>query len=90
MDMLKIQSLREMTRDELSLKKTELLDERFNLRMRLSLKQLDNPLRLRQIRRDIAKINTILNEDALGLIKLAESTTTVLDDSKAKKTGEEK
>ena len=90
MNMLKIQSLREMTRDELSLKKAELLDERFNLRMRLSLKQLDNPLRLRQIRREIAKINTILNEDALGLSKLAESKTSVLDDSKAKKTGEEK
>jgi large subunit ribosomal protein L29 len=82
--MLKLQQLRELTRDELILKRTDLTDERFNLRMRRSLKSLDNPLRLRTIRREIAKIDTILREDALGVRKLAEESASVLLRSKPK------
>jgi len=83
---LKVQTLREMTRDELLQKKHDLLDEQFNLNMRRSLKALDNPLRLRQIRREISKILTILHEDELGLRKLAESSTSILSgtDNKSK------
>ncbi len=81
--MLKVHSLRELTRDELQQKKTDLLDEQFNLNMRRSLKALDNPLRLRQIRREFAMINTVLNEDKLGIRKLAEGGTSILPDSKA-------
>lgn len=76
--MLKVQSLREMTREELLQKKNDLLDEQFNLRMRRSLKALDNPLRLRQIRREIAKIETVLHEDATGLRRLADTKTSIL------------
>lgn len=83
--MIKVASLREMTREELVQKKNELLDEQFNLNMRRSLKALDNPLRLRQIRREVAKINTVLGEDTKGLRKLAESKGSILDDSKTKK-----
>ncbi|HOD67530.1 MAG TPA: 50S ribosomal protein L29 [candidate division Zixibacteria bacterium] len=79
--MLKVHSLREMTRDELVQKKNELLDEQFNLRMRRSLKALDNPLRLRQIRREIAKIQTVLHEDATGRRKLADMKTSILPPS---------
>ena len=92
--MLKMHALRELTREELLQKKVDLLDERFNLNMRRSLKALDNPLRLRQIRREIAKIETVLREDDLGVRKLAESTTSVLQPtgsrSRSKKTKEEK
>jgi len=77
--MLKVQSLRELTRQELQQKKIELEDEQFNLNMRKSLKALDNPLRLRYIRREIAKINTVLREDELGMNKLAETAGLVLD-----------
>ena len=87
--MLKIRDLREMTRDELLLKKNELLDERFNLNMRRSLKALDNPLRLRQIRREIALVMTTLHEDKLGIRKLAENAIAILPDSKAAKKGKE-
>ncbi len=87
--MLKVRDLREMTRDELLLKKNDLLDERFNLNMRRSLKALDNPLRLRQIRREIALVMTTLNEDKLGIQKLAESGSAILPDSKAAKKGKE-
>jgi large subunit ribosomal protein L29 len=84
--MLKLQQLREMTKDELNQKKLDLIDERFNLSMRRSIKALDNPLRLRQIRREIAKIETILREDELNIRKLAEQKTSILPQSdKAKK-----
>ncbi len=83
--MLKIRDLREMTRDELLLKKNDLLDERFNLNMRRSMKALDNPLRLRQIRREIALVMTTLHEDKLGIRSLAESGSSILPDSKASK-----
>ena len=86
--MLKIRDLRELTRDELLLKKNDLLDERFNLNRR-SMKALDNPLRLRQIRREIALVNTTLNEDKLGIQKLAERKSAILPDSKASKKGKE-
>lgn len=87
--MLKISDLRDLTREELLQKKNDLIDEQFNLNMRRSLKALDNPLRLRQIRREQALILTVLNEDKLGIRKLAESSVSILDDSKASK-GKEK
>jgi large subunit ribosomal protein L29 len=82
---LKVQALREMTREELTQKRTELIEEQFNLRMRKSLKSLDNPLRLRQIRREIAKIMTILNEDRIGIRKLADTRLSILSQSGAKR-----
>ncbi len=90
MTIVKIESLREMTRNELEQKKSELADEQFNLRMRQSLKALDNPLRLRQIRREIAQIMTILREDGLAIRKLAEIKSTVLDEPSSKKTAKKK
>ena len=87
---MKMQSLRELTRDELQQKMTELNDEMFNLNMRRSLKALDNPLRLRQVRREIARIKTVLNEDKLGIRKLAESKSSILDNVDAKSKDKEK
>ncbi|MCK4631896.1 MAG: 50S ribosomal protein L29 [candidate division Zixibacteria bacterium] len=83
--MPKTQQLREMTREELVQKKNELLDERFNLNMRKSLKALDNPLRLRHIRREIASIETILKEDELKIRTLADRTTSILSSVDSKK-----
>lgn len=88
--MLKVQELREMTRDELIQQKVELQDELFNLNMRRSLKALDNPLRLRTIGREIARIMTILREDELGVRKLAEARTSILERSDESKKAEEK
>lgn len=83
--MLKMNSLREMTRDELVQKKRDLVDEQFTLKMRRSVKQLDNPLLLRTLRRSIAQINTVLHEDEMGTSKLADQSTSILGDSGAKK-----
>ena len=64
------------------------IEERFNLNMRQSLKQLDNPLRLRMIDREIARIKTILVEDQKGIRNLAKEKTTILKDSDKKAKGE--
>ena len=81
-------SLRELTREELSQKEQDLVEERFNLNMRQSLKALDNPLRLRYIDREIARIKTILREDEVGIRSLAKEKTTILIDSEKKTKGE--
>ena len=82
--MNKVPQFRELTRAELEQKRAELMDEKFNLRMQKSLRALDNPLRLRQIRREVAQVMTILREDETNIRKLAETTTTVLGDAKKK------
>lgn len=76
--MLKVQSLREMTKDELVQRQLDLREEKFNLNMRRSVKPLDNPLRLRLLHREIARIETVLNEDRLGIRKLADQKTSIL------------
>ena len=82
--MNQIQALREMTRVELLQKKADLEDELFNLQMRRSIKTLDNPLRLRTIGRDMARILTVLSEDKKGIRNLAESSMSVLSGSDAR------
>jgi len=68
---MKKEQMRELTREELLQRKSELEEELFNLRLRKASKELDNPLRLRILRRDIARINTILREDELKIRPLA-------------------
>ena len=52
----------------------DLREELFNLRFRVSTQKLDNPLRLRYVRRDLARVMTILREDELGRVRLPGST----------------
>ena len=60
--MLKIKDLRAMTIDELAGKLLELKKEQFNLRVQQSTGQLHNTAVIRNVRRDIAKINTLIAE----------------------------
>jgi len=64
-------NLRNMTVGELELKLRQLREEIFNLRFRNSMAQLDNPLRLRGVRRDIARIETVLAEHRQGIRQVA-------------------
>jgi large subunit ribosomal protein L29 len=59
---MKIRELRELSIDELEQKEIELKDQWFKLRFQKSLGQLDNPMKLGNIRRDIARIKTLLKE----------------------------
>jgi large subunit ribosomal protein L29 len=55
-------AMREMSADEIRTRMGELREEIFNLRFRNSMKQLDNPLKIREGRRELAQLNTVLNE----------------------------
>ena len=59
---MKAKDLRQMTEAELVSQHQDLSEELMNLRFQLQMKQLTNPSRIRQVRKDIARINTILAE----------------------------
>jgi large subunit ribosomal protein L29 len=59
--------LRELTDDELTERLRECKVELFNLRFQTATGQLDNNRRLRTVRREIARIYTVLRERELGL-----------------------
>ncbi len=81
---MKMHSLRDFTKEELLQKKHEIIEELFNLKMRKSLKELENPLRLRTLRRDIARIETVLTEDAKGIRKIVDSAVSILSNADKK------
>jgi large subunit ribosomal protein L29 len=54
--------MREMTPDDIRLRLSELREELFNLRFRNSMRQLDNPLKIREGRREISRLLTVLRE----------------------------
>ena len=60
--MLKIKDLRAMSIDELEAKLLEKKKEQFNLRIQQSTGQLQNTAVLRSVRREVAKINTLITE----------------------------
>ncbi len=55
-------AMREMSVEEIRERVAELRQEIFNLRFRNSMKQLDNPLKIRECRRELARLLTVLNE----------------------------
>jgi len=57
---LKVQALREMTREELGKKDEELCKQLLNLRFQLGTKQIENPNKIREVRRDIARVRTVM------------------------------
>ena len=59
---MKPNELREMSLEDLESKLNELTEERFRLRFRSATESIENPMRFRAIRRDIARIKTILEE----------------------------
>ncbi len=59
---MKPNELREMTVEELNKKLSDLKEELFNLRFQHAVNQLDNPHRMTEVRRDIARVLTILRE----------------------------
>ncbi|NNE50899.1 MAG: 50S ribosomal protein L29 [Sulfitobacter sp.] len=56
--------LRDKTPDQLREELVTLKKEAFNLRFQQATGQLENPARLRSVRRDVARVNTVLNEKA--------------------------
>ena len=65
---MKISKIKEMSSPELEKELSELKTELFKLRFSIATHGLDNPMRIKEVRKDIARINTVLTER-----KLAES-----------------
>jgi large subunit ribosomal protein L29 len=63
---MKYAELRDLTAEELRQKETGLHEELFKLRLRQAATQLENPMRIRKLRRDIARIRTAQRALASG------------------------
>jgi large subunit ribosomal protein L29 len=59
---VKPKTIRDMGAEEIRTRVTELREELFNLRFRNTMKQLDNPLKIRESRREMARLLTVLKE----------------------------
>ena len=59
---MKAEKVRELSVDELQAKEKELLEKLFRLRLQKAIGQLDNPMKVREARREIARVKTILKE----------------------------
>jgi large subunit ribosomal protein L29 len=59
---MKTEELRDMSADDLESKLAELKEEQFRLRFRSATESIENPMRFRDIRKDIARIQTIMRE----------------------------
>jgi large subunit ribosomal protein L29 len=64
---LKAEKIRDLTEDEILTKIKELSEEMFHLHFRNQVRQLTNPLLIRERRRDIARLRTILAEQRKGI-----------------------
>ena len=63
---MKAEEIRALTSEEMQQKLNELKHELFNLRFQHEIGQLENPSKMKQAKKDIARIRTVLNEMALS------------------------
>ena len=66
---MKINKIREMSSPELEKEIGELKTELFKLKFSLATNGLDNPMKIKEVKRDIAKINTVLTERKIAEAK---------------------
>ena len=59
---MKVSEIREMTSEQLDAKLAELKNELFRLRFQNAINQLDNPHKIAEVKRDIARVMTVLHE----------------------------
>ena len=64
---MKAKKLRELTDEELNRKVADYKEELFNLRFQLATGQLDNPMRIRDVRKNIARCKTVLRQREIGI-----------------------
>lgn len=63
---MKVRELREMSDNELTARAGELVDEVFHLRLRRATSQLPNPMKIRETKRALARVKTLLGERGRG------------------------
>ena len=59
---MKASELRELTIEELASKLKDLKEELFNLRFQLAINQLENPTRIKAVKKDIARVSTVMRQ----------------------------
>ena len=74
--MLSSKDIRELTEAEINSRIADLEEERFRLKFRAGTETLEDPLRLRVIRKDIARLNTVLKEKIIGIEFAKEESAT--------------
>ena len=84
---MRADEIREMTADDLAARIRELEEERFRLRFRSATEPLEDPLRLRVIRKDIARLKTVQQERRSGKAPAAAAPTPTKTPRSAKKAG---
>ncbi|WP_147804588.1 50S ribosomal protein L29 [Alkalicoccus halolimnae] len=65
---MRANEIRNLTTAEIEQKATSLKEELFNLRFQLATGQLDNPARIREVKKAIARAKTVLRERELGIV----------------------
>ncbi len=66
---MKTSEIRQISPTELEQKLKDLKSELFNLRFQHAINQLDNPMRLKEVKKDIAKVKTIMRENELKSVQ---------------------
>lgn len=69
MKVMKANKIREMSSNELEQKLLELKGELFNLRFQMATGQLENPMKVKDVKKSIARIKTILRERELKAVE---------------------
>lgn len=64
---MKSKEIRDLSTNELQARMDELKTELFNLRFQLATGQLDNPMQIKRVRKDIARVKTIIRERELNI-----------------------
>ena len=65
---MKASEIREKSQAELDQELLELKSELFKLRFQLATNQLDNPMRLKEVKKSIARVKTVIRERELGIV----------------------
>ena len=64
--MMKVKEVRELSTEQLNQKLVELKKDLFNLRLQHAVNQLENPLKISEVKTDIARVKTVLRERELA------------------------
>ncbi|TMA12718.1 MAG: 50S ribosomal protein L29 [Deltaproteobacteria bacterium] len=62
---MEVKEIRDMSRDELIQKRSDLREEIFNLKLKKATSRLESPMKLKETKRDLARLETVLREREL-------------------------
>ena len=65
--MIKMEEIKQLPLEELKIRLRDVEEELANLKFQLALRQLDNPLKVRHTRKDVARLKTVIREYEMGI-----------------------